>query len=78
MTKYKELWDKIKNLIETMKDKPGKYGKEFMKIKFDFDDNLLLNKIVKLNSLIIVLRSIFQENDMDYSQRFLDECWYEI
>ena len=35
LTKYTELWDEIKNLIEKKKknDKPGKYGKDFMKIK---------------------------------------------
>ena len=43
-TKYTELWNKIKNLIEKVNDKPGKYGKEFMKIKFDSDDDLPLDK----------------------------------
>ena len=34
LTKYKELWDGIKNLIEKINDKPGECGKYFMKIKF--------------------------------------------
>ena len=29
--------------------KEGEYGKNFMKIKFDTDDNLLLNKPLKLH-----------------------------
>ena len=47
LEKYTELWDGTKNLIERVNDKPGKYGKNFMKIKFDSDDNLLLNTTMK-------------------------------
>ena len=52
--KYTELWSGIKNKIETINaingGKKGEYGKDFMKIKFDRDDNLLLNKQLKLHS----------------------------
>ena len=38
---YAELWNRIKNDIETINDgKAGEYGKELMKIKFSSDDNL--------------------------------------
>ena len=43
LTKYMELWDGIKNLIEKTDHKPGEYGKDFMKTKFNSDDNLPLN-----------------------------------
>ena len=34
LKKYKELWDRMKNEIETTNGgKTGEYGKEFMKIK---------------------------------------------
>ena len=33
-----------------------------MKIKFNSDDNLPLNKIVKLHNLTIVVRSAFEED----------------
>ena len=48
-----------------------------MKIKFNSDDNLPLNKILKLHNLTIVVRSVFQENRY-YLQVFLDECLYEL
>ena len=48
LTKYTGLWNKIKSLIKTTDDKPGEYGKDFMKIKFDPDDNLPLNKRLKI------------------------------
>ena len=46
LQKYAELWDAIKNYIEKV-NKLGEYGKDFMKIKFNSDDNLPLNKIIK-------------------------------
>ena len=45
LTKYTGLWNGIKKLIERMNDKPNKFGKDFMKIKFNSDDTLSLNKI---------------------------------
>ena len=49
LEKYTELWDGIKNEIKTINGgKEGEYGKDFMKIKFDTDDDLPLNKPLKL------------------------------
>ena len=78
LTKYTELWDGIKNLIEKINDKPVEYGKDFMKIKFNFDDNPPLNKILRLHNLTIIVRSVFQEYNKYYPQVFLDECLYEL
>ena len=46
LTKFTERWDKIKNLIKKIDDKPGDYNKKYMQIKFNSDDNLPLNKIL--------------------------------
>ena len=43
-----------------------------MKIKFSSDDNLPLNKILKLHMLTAIFRSIFEEDSKYYSQ---DECF---
>ena len=59
LTKYTELWDETENLIEKIHNKSGEYGKDFIKIKFDLDDNLPLNKILKLHNLTITFRSVF-------------------
>ena len=73
LTKYTKLGDKIKYLIETINGgEAGEYGKDFMKIKFDSDDNLLLNKISKLHNITIVIRSVFQKDDKYYPQGVLD------
>ena len=58
--KYKELWDGIKNEIETIHGgKAGEYGKDFMKIKFNANDDLSLNKQLKLSKMTIVVRSVY-------------------
>ena len=66
--KIKKNWEnihnfEIKNLIETINDKPGEYGKEFMKINFDSGANLNLNKILKLHNSTTVVTSVFQEDN---------------
>ena len=55
-------------MIEKINLRPGEYEKDFMKTKFNSDDNLPLNKIVKLHNLIIVVRSVFKEDGKYYPQ----------
>ena len=56
----------------------GKYAEDYMNIKFDSDDNLPLNKIIKCRVLTIVIRDIFEKDGKNYPQIFLDDCLYEI
>ena len=49
-----------------------------MRIKFNSDDDLPLNKILKLHNLTIIVRSVFEEDGKYYPQVFLDKCLYEI
>ena len=79
LKKDTKLWDVIKNEIETINGgKKGEYGKDFMKIKFNTDDNLPLNKPLKLHLLTINLRCIFEEDIKFYPQLYLDDCLYEL
>ena len=79
LKKCTELWDGIKNEIETINGgKKGEYGKDFMKIKFNTDDNLPLNKPLKLHLLTIIVRCIFEEDGKFYLQLYLDDCLYEL
>ena len=48
-----------------------------MKMKFNTDDNLPLNKILKLHNLTTIVRLVFQEHKKYYPQVFLDEFSYE-
>ena len=47
-----------------------------MKIKFNSDEDLPLNKVLKLHNLVIVIRSVFQKEEKYSPQFFLDECLY--
>ena len=79
LIKHIELQDKIKYLINTLNDgKAGEHEKDFMKIKFYSDDNLPLNKILRLHNMRIVIRSVFQEDGKYYPQVFIDECLYKV
>ena len=49
-----------------------------MKIKFDSDDNLPLNKTLKFYNMTIVIRSVFENNGKFYRQIYLEECLYEL
>ena len=50
LRKYSEVWNGIEDCIEKINDdKPGEYDKDFMKIKFNSDDNIPLNKRFKFS-----------------------------
>ena len=49
-----------------------------MKIKFNLDDKLPLNKIIEIPTITIVVTAIFLENSKYYPQVFLDEYLYKI
>ena len=76
--KYAKLWDGIKSLIDKIDDKRGEYEKDFMKIKFNSDDNLPFNEILKLHMLTVIVRYLFEESGKCYPQVFLYECLYKL
>ena len=77
LKKYTELWDGIKNLIETIDNKLSEYGKAFTKIKFNSADNLLLSRALKLYNLTVVVKSVFKDGKY-YPQVFLEEIFKDI
>ena len=44
-----------------------------MKIKFNSDNELPLNKTIEIPTMPIVVRAVFHENNKYYIQVFLDE-----
>ena len=55
-----------------------KYNKDFMKIKFNPDNNLPLNKTLKPHNMTMVVRSVFKEHGKFYPHVYLCECLYEL
>ena len=49
-----------------------------MKMKFNSNDDLPLNKQLKFINLSIIVRAVFEEDCKYYPQIFLDECLHEL
>ena len=49
-----------------------------MKIKFNSDDDLPLNKPLKFNAMTIIIRSAFEEDGKFSPQIFLDDTLYDV
>ena len=78
LKKYNDVWSGIKNKIEAISSDQWDYEKDCMKIKFNSDDDLPLNKSLKFNSMTINIRSVFEEDRKLYPQVFLDDTLYEL
>ena len=60
LKKYTDVWDRIKEEIKAINGgKENDYGKYYMKIKFNSDDDLPLNKPLKFHAMTIIIRSVF-------------------
>ena len=76
--KYADAWDGIKN------NKCNKWWwskqlkKDSMKIQFNSNDDLPLNKPLKFLAMIIITRSVFDEGGKFYRQVVLDDIFYEL
>ena len=49
-----------------------------MKIKFNSDDDLPLNKPLKFHAMTIIIRVVFEKDGKFYPQLYLDDCLYEL
>ena len=77
--KYQEVWEGVKKEIKTINGgEKTEYGKDLKKIRFESNDDLPLNKLIKLRLLTIIIRSVFSENGKFYPQLFLDDALYEL
>ena len=79
LKKYTDVLDGIKEEIKAINGgKENDYGKYYMKIKFNSDDYLSLNKPLKFHAMTIIIRSVFEEGGKLYPQVFLDDTLYEL
>ena len=77
---YEDLWCKTRDLTRSINKNSNDYDEKYMKIKFNSDVELPLNKTIEIASMIIVIRAVFYENKNKkyYPEIFLDECLYEL
>ena len=72
------MWSKVRDLIKSVITKSDDYDEKYIKIKFDSDDELPLNKTIQIPIITIVVRAVFHENNKYYLQVFLEEYLYEM
>ena len=76
--KYNNVWNGIRDKIKEISSGEIDYEKDYMKIKFNSDDNLPLNKPLKFHLMTVTIRSVFEEDGKLYPQIYLDDALYEF
>ena len=71
LKKYADVWDGIKSEIKAINvGKEKDYVKDYIKIKFNSDDDLSLNKPLKFHAMTIIIRSVFEKDGKLYPKVF--------
>ena len=78
LKKYNDIFNGVKHKIKEVNNVECDYEKDYMKTKFNFNDNLPLNKPLKFHNMTITIRSVFEEDGKLYPQVFLDDTLYEL
>ena len=79
LKKYSDVFNGVKNEVKTINGgKENDYEKDYMKIKFNSDNDLPLNKPLKFHNMTITIRSVFEEDGKLNPQVFLDDSLYEL
>ena len=68
----------IRAKIEENKGGIVQYDKDYMKIKFESNDNLSIDNTVTMHHVTVIIRSVFAQNGKFYPQLFLDDALYEL
>ena len=68
-----------KVLEATLKNIGGivQYDKNYMRIKFESNDNLPTDNIINMHQVTIIIKSVFAQNGKFYPQLFLDDAVYK-
>ena len=75
---FANIWKSIRAKTEESTGIIVQYDKDYMRIKFESNDNLPTDNIVKIHLAIIIIRSVFAQNGEFYPQLFLDDALYEL
>ena len=77
----KNCWVKLGlkvDLIRSTTKTSDDYDEKYIKIKYNLDDELSLNKMIEFSNMIIAVRAIFFESNKCYPQVLLDECLHKL
>ena len=70
LNKYNDVFNGIGDKFKEINSDECDYEKNYMKIKFNSDDDLPLNKPLKFHLMTITIRSVFEDNGKMYLQVF--------
>ena len=76
--RYDDVFNGITSKIKEIDDDWLEYSKDYMKIRFSSDKNLLLNKPSKFYQMTVTIRYVFSEDNNLYPQVFLDEALFSL
>ena len=78
LRKYNDVFDRNMGKIKEISNDECDYQKDYMKIKFNSDDDLLLSKPLKFYNMTITIISVIEEDGKLYPQVFLNDALYEL
>ena len=78
LKKYNDIWDGIRDKIKEIASVECDYEKDYVKIKFNSDDDLPLSKPLIFHNMTIITRSAFEEDGKLYTQVLLEDTLYEL
>ena len=78
LKKYNDVFNGIMGKIKERSNDECNFEKDYMKIKFNSDDDLPLNKPLYFHNMTITIRSDFKEDGKLYPQFFIDDTLYEL
>ena len=78
LKKFNDVFNGIRDKMKEINSDECDYEKDYMKIKFNLDDCLPLNKPLKFHLMTITVRSVFEEDGKLYPQLFLNDSLYEL
>ena len=78
LKKYNDVFNGRIDKIKKLDDNWLEYTKDYMKIKFNSDDILPLNKTLKIHTMAVPIRCVISEDNKLYPQVFLDEALYSL
>ena len=78
LKKYDQVFAGIKYHIKKIDDSEVDYDKNYMKIKFNTDDDIPLNKVLYFPTITVIIRCVFKQNRVYYPKVYLDDCLYQV
>ena len=75
---FANIWKSIRTKTEENTSSIVQYDKDYMRIKFESNDNLPTDNTANMYGVIIIIRSVFAQNGQFYPQLFLADTLHEL